>query len=105
MQLLGKAKFLTEDENPKGKMRFPKGSEFPKRGQTSKEFPPPPPGSAILLGISPPWGKIVGRGGKIPGTPVLLNSRGCEFSLRDCVNTITQLLRLNFMAQITRPYL
>ncbi len=46
-----------------------------------------------------------GGGGEIPRTQVLLNSRGCEFSLHDCVNTITQLLRLNFMAQMTRPYL
>ena len=33
--------------------------------------------------------------GEIPGTPALLNSQGCEFSLRDCVNTITQLLHSN----------
>jgi hypothetical protein len=30
MQLLGRAKFLTEDENPKGKVKFLKGDEFPK---------------------------------------------------------------------------
>jgi hypothetical protein len=35
MQLLGSAKFLTEDENPKGKVKFLKVGEFPKGG----EFP------------------------------------------------------------------
>ncbi len=35
MQLLGRAKFLTEDENPKGKMKLLKGGEFPKGGQIS----------------------------------------------------------------------
>ncbi len=44
MQLLGKAKFLTEDENTKGKIRFLKGGgggEFPKGGQISKKFRTP----------------------------------------------------------------
>ena len=30
MQLLGRVKFLTEDENPKGKVKFLKGGEFPR---------------------------------------------------------------------------
>jgi hypothetical protein len=33
MQLLGRAKFLTEDENHKGKVKFLKGGEFPKVGE------------------------------------------------------------------------
>jgi hypothetical protein len=32
MQLLGRAKFWTEDENPKEKVKFLKGGEFPKGG-------------------------------------------------------------------------
>jgi hypothetical protein len=32
MQLLGRGEFLTEDENPKGKVKFLKGGEFPKGG-------------------------------------------------------------------------
>jgi hypothetical protein len=35
MQLLGRAKFWTEDETPKEKVNFPKGGEFPKGGQNS----------------------------------------------------------------------
>ncbi len=64
MQLLGKAKFLTEDENPKGKMRFPKGGEFPKRGQTSKEFPPPPPRECDITRNFTPLGQNCGAGGQ-----------------------------------------
>jgi uncharacterized membrane protein YgcG len=32
MQLLGRAKFWTEDENPKEKVKFLKGGESPKGG-------------------------------------------------------------------------
>jgi hypothetical protein len=32
MQLLGRAKFLTDEENPNGKVKFLKGAEFPKGG-------------------------------------------------------------------------
>ncbi len=104
MQLLGKAKFLTEDENPKGKMRilkkggganFLKGAKFPRNLEPRERD--------ITRNFAPLGQNCRGEGcgGEIPGTPVLLNSRGCEFSLRDSVNTITQLLRLNFLAKIT----
>ena len=35
MQLLGRATFLTNDENPQGKVKFLKGNEFPKGGRIS----------------------------------------------------------------------
>jgi hypothetical protein len=35
MQLLGRAKFWTEDENPNEKAKFLKGGEFPKGGRNS----------------------------------------------------------------------
>ena len=61
MQLLGRAKFLMEDENPKGKVKFLKGVNF---------LGILPPGRAIFLGISHLLGgEIVGGGGEIPGTP------------------------------------
>jgi hypothetical protein len=59
MQLLGRVKFLTEDENPKGKVKFLKGGEFPRNFA---------PWGAILLGISLPWGSKL-KLGNIPGTP------------------------------------
>jgi hypothetical protein len=61
MKLLGRAKFSTKDENPKGKVKFLKGGEFP------RNFAPPPPGRAILLGISLPLG----------GEIVLVGGRNC----------------------------
>ena len=59
-----------EDENPKGKVKFLKGGEFPKGGR-------------ISLGISPPGRaklNCVGGGGEIPGT--LAQRRGLNFSSR-----------------------
>jgi hypothetical protein len=55
VQLLGRAKFLTEDENPKEKVKFLKGGEFPKGG---REIP---------RNFAPRGRKC--RGGKNPGTP------------------------------------
>ena len=54
MQLLGSAKFLTDDENPKEKVKFLKAGEFPEGG--GGEFPRnfAPRKGDILLGISPP---------------------------------------------------
>jgi hypothetical protein len=48
MQLLGRAKFRTEDENPKEKDKFLKGggANFLKGGEIPRTF-------AIFLGISP----------------------------------------------------
>jgi hypothetical protein len=46
MQLLGRAKFLTEEKNPKGKVNFLKGanflkgSQFPKGGDITRNFAP-----------------------------------------------------------------
>jgi hypothetical protein len=54
MQLLGSAKFLTDDENPEEKVKFLKAGEFPEGG--GGEFPRnfAPRKGDILLGISPP---------------------------------------------------
>jgi hypothetical protein len=51
MQLLGRVKFLMEDDNPKGKVKFLKGANFLKGCESPKNFAP---GRAIFLGISPP---------------------------------------------------
>ena len=57
MQLLGSAKFLTDDENPKEKVKFLKVGELPEGGGGG-EFPRnfAPRKGDILLGISPPLG-------------------------------------------------
>jgi hypothetical protein len=38
MQLFGRGKLLTEDENPKGKVKFLKEGEFPKGGEFPRNF-------------------------------------------------------------------
>jgi hypothetical protein len=59
MSLLGSAKFWTEDENPKEKVKFLKGGEFPKRGRNSYDFCP---GGHIPRNSLPPrWAKILGH--------------------------------------------
>ena len=45
MQLLGREKFLMDDENPKGKVKFLKGGEFPRNfapreGDIPRNFAP-----------------------------------------------------------------
>jgi hypothetical protein len=60
MQLLGRANFLMEGENPKGKVKFLKGGEFPKGGG---EFP-------RNFG-----GEIVGGGAKFLGHRKLMRAR------------------------------
>jgi hypothetical protein len=65
MQLLGRAKFLTEEKNPKGKVNFLKGANFLKGSQFPK-------GGDITRNFAPRGGgEIVGGGGEIPGTPAL----------------------------------
>ena len=66
MQLLGRAKFLMEDENPKGKVKFLKGGEFPKGGgefpKGGGEFPRnfAPREGDIPRNFAPLGGEIVG---------------------------------------------
>jgi hypothetical protein len=45
MRLLVRAKFLTKEENPKGKVKFLKGGEFPRKfapqeGDITRNFAP-----------------------------------------------------------------
>jgi hypothetical protein len=51
MQLLGRAKFLTEEENPKGKVKFLKGGEFP------RNFALPPRKGYITRNFAPSGGR------------------------------------------------
>jgi hypothetical protein len=58
MQLSGRAKFLTEEENPKGKVKFLKGDDFLKGGEFPRNFAPRE--GDITRNFAPLVGEIVG---------------------------------------------